>query len=283
MSLDARLKQGLNNLAAPIDVDYELGLVRVQAVARRRERRNVMIAAFAGAAAALALLAGGGRLADMVLGIEAPLPSVDNPNVDEDLGVDETRFDEEGDGDRVVQDDELRVDEALDLSDPRQVDGGRTDIAGLANGSSDYVSTSKPAASETDPTQGKQELPSRSERFESQNYTPVNSSVATSGQATCSNGENGACFEFQARDDDRYVTVDIEDASGAPVYAWVQQNVDGDPQSDGGWTDFCASTSDPIPITPGAVVRIMLDSGTCDGADSSPTNGTITVTFLNRL
>ncbi len=288
MSLDGRLRQGLTALADPIDVDYELGLVRVQAVARQRERRHVIIAAFAGAAAGIALLLSGGKLADLVLGLENPLPPAEERSADEEIDRDDIDLDRSQIDDGKIVRDDTRIDDALDQADDVEPDeGGAIGPAGRSNPR--IASSSGSDDLRGDGLQGRQHeepqrnpLP-RTERADDANYTVANSGVATSGQATCNNGQEGACFEFEAQDDERYVTVDIRDASGAPVYAWVQQNTDGDPQSDGGWTSFCGSTSHPIPIEPGAVVRVMLDAGSCGGTDSNPTSGTIFVTFTNRL
>lgn len=284
MSLDARLKQGLNNLADPIDVDYELGLVRVQTVARQRERRNVMIAAFAGAAAAIALLAGGGRLADMVLGIEAPLPSVDNPNGEHDRGIDESRFDENGDGERVVQDDELRLDEALDRSDPASIEGGRIDAAGRANGSSAYIPPSKDSGD--DPPPGHEEpAPAagepRSEEEQYQGYAvPVGG-----GQSACDQDapQSGAgCVVFQTEPGERTVEISITDQSGNTVAAAVQIDRDGDGRVDGEWTFICNETTRPIsiPTSGDAVLYVEINGGACaDGTDSNPVAGTVAAVF----
>ena len=85
MSFDARLRQGLTAIADPIEVDYDLALVRVVAISQQRARRNAIVAALAGAAAATALLLGGERIADSVLGIESPLPPAREGAVEEEL------------------------------------------------------------------------------------------------------------------------------------------------------------------------------------------------------
>ena len=285
MSLDARLKQGLSNLADPIDVDYELGLVRVTAVARQRERRNVMIAAFAGAAAAIALLAGGGKLADMVLGIEAPLPPADERTIEEDRGVDESRFDENGDGDKVVQDDDLRVDEALEESDSAPIDGGRTDVAGRSNGSSAYVPPSNDSGDDPPPGYGEPPPATREPREANGDYQGYAVPVG-GGQSACD--QEGAqqsgpgCVIFQTEPGERSVEISIVDQSGATVAAAVQIDRDGDGGVDGEWTFICNETTRPIsiPTTGDAVVYVEINGGACtDGTDSNPVAGTVTAVF----
>lgn len=279
MSLDARLKQGLANLADPIDVDYELGLVRVTAVARQRERRNVMIAAFAGAAAAIALLAGGGKLADMVLGIEAPLPSVHNPSIEDDRGIDESRFDEDGDGNRVVQDDDLRLDEALDQSGSGPVRGG----SGGTERSGESTNVAPP------PTGGSQDpatdnhIDAPRDRTASANYEAAGLDAAGEYNCPSDEGPDAGCVEFQARSYERYLSLDINDASGNSVAAIVgiDANRNGDTEDN---FEICGSTDGFIQIPAGARIEIHLfaDNDSC-GAGNSPTRGSITATFSDRL
>lgn len=285
MSLDARLKQGLSNLADPIDVDYELGLVRVTAVARQRERRNVMIAAFAGAAAAIALLAGGGKLADMVLGIEAPLPPAEE-RIEDDRGIDESRFDENGDGNRVVQDDDLRLDEALDQTDPAPIDGGRIDVAGRSNGSSAYVPPSNDSGDDPPPGHEEDDPPvSREPRTDTGEYQGYAVPVG-GGQSACD--QEGAqqsgpgCVIFQTEPGERTVEISIEDDAGGTVAAWVQIDRDGDGGVDGEWTAICDESTRPIsiPTSGDAVVYVEINGGACtDGTDSNPVAGTVTAVF----
>lgn len=279
MSLDARLKQGLNSLVDSIDVDYELGLVRVTAVARQRERRNVMIAAFAGAAAAIALLAGGGRLADMVLGIEAPLPSVDTPNVEDDGGIDESRFDENGDGDRVVQDDDLRLDEALEQSGSGSVRGGSAGTE--RSGGSTNVAPPPTGGSQGPTTDNHIDAPR--DRTASADYEAAGIDAAGSYNCPSDPDADMGCVEFEARSYERYLSLDISDASGNSVAAIVgiDANRNGDTEDN---FEICGNTDGFIRIPAGARIEIHLfaDNDSC-GQGNGPTRGSITATFSDRL
>ena len=284
MSLDARLKQGLANLADPIPVDYELGLVRVKAVARQRERRNVMIAAFAGAAAAIALVVAGGRLADMVLGIEMPLPPADERILDEEA-PEEERVDEtlETDDDVVAKEEDLN--EALErLAD--DTDAGSFSVASAPRSSGARSDSGGQSPVEKVTGSGEDEEPDPEPAPEPRTTTASYAGAAIpvgGGQSACDQGQQGAgCVSFQTEPGERTVEISITDNSGGPVAAWVQVDRDGDGDVDGEWTAICNATRTPmtIPTTGDAVVHVEINGGACpDGTDSNPTSGTVAAVF----
>lgn len=285
MSLDARLKQGFANLADPIDVDYELGLVRVQAVARQRERRNVMIAAFAGAAAAIALLALGGRVADLVLGIEVPLPTVVDPNLEDDRGIDESRFD------RDNPENDLRIDEALD----EQTEAGTIDTAsggllsgggGFADNASASQQKGRESSNDSDTEDDDSQPVAPTTRTDEGRYTGAAVHVA-GGTSSCEQAAGGAaCVRLETEPGERSVEISIVDDGGGPVYAAVQIDRDADGSSDGEWSYFCTETVRPVAIPSDgvAVVYVEIYRGTCQdgsGAQSNPVGGTVTAVFAS--
>ena len=290
MSLEARLKQGLTSLSDPIDVDYELGLVRVQAVARQRERRHVMIAAFAGAAAAIALLAGGGKLADMVLGLEVPLPPAEERNTDEELDRGEIDLDRRQGDDELVRDD-TRIDDALNQSEPEPADGAGFDSAGRPNGRSGYAPPTNATDSSSDFGQQQEQENSqpgtRDRRTATGRY--AGSAVPVGGgQSACDEGraDSVGCVTFQTEPGERSVSIAISDANelhenSGPVAAWVQIDRDGDGKVDGESTPICGTGGGiKIPPSGDAVVYVEIDGGACQsGTDSNPSSGTVTAVF----
>lgn len=83
---------------------------------------------------------------------------------------------------------------------------------------------------------------------------------------------------------DRFVSVEISDASGGAVSAQVYQYA-ADSASYVGLDSFCTETDDPISLQPGVThVGVLILLGSCDdGTLGSPTRGTYSVTFANRL
>ena len=288
MSLDGRLKQGLSAIADNIDVDYELWLVRVQAVARQRERRNVMIAAFAGAAAALALAMAGGKLADMVLSIEVPMPTVREPQLNEDGEISEVnvpnveRLPEDG----LVDDDNLE-ERQIAVALGRDVDDADPDAASGSQGSSERGRSTAAAPQnkpQPAPVTAKEEKEPAAPRTRTVSADYAGSAVPIGGGASaCDNGQTTAgCVTFQTEPGERFLELSISDTSGGTVFGWVQIDRDGDDSVDGEWIPVCGQTTRPIriPSSGDAVVHVEINGGACpNGTDSNPTRGTVNAVF----
>ncbi|MEA2432832.1 MAG: hypothetical protein QOG54_289 [Actinomycetota bacterium] len=91
------------------------------------------------------------------------------------------------------------------------------------------------------------------------------------------------CIEIAPELGEKYIKVEIADATGQKVAGYISQgDVDGDGISDL-YGDFCGGHEAPIKMaSPGALVRISFYAGAkTDCAPSTPTTGTITVTFSN--
>lgn len=285
MSLDGRLKQGFANLADPISVDYELGLVRVRAVARQRERRNVMIAAFAGATAAIALMVAGSRLADMVLGIEMPVPPAIERVIDEKLPDREGRTEESKEVDEkgISKPDDLN--DALEKLAASQDTGSTTAMVSVPRRTEPRADSGgeSPVEQATGGDEEEEKPKPVSERREdSATYAGAAIPIG-GGRSACDQGQQGAgCVSFQTQPGERTVEISITDRSGAPVAAWVQIDRDGNGDVDGEWTAICSATQGPIsiPTTGDAVVYVEINGGACaDGTDSNPTQGDVAAVF----
>ncbi|HJR46104.1 MAG TPA: hypothetical protein VJ927_10925 [Actinomycetota bacterium] len=84
--------------------------------------------------------------------------------------------------------------------------------------------------------------------------------------------------------EERYVKVEIVDASGQKVNgSLAQSDQDGDMFVDDLGEPFCGATEEPIEFEPGTtVVGVYAHNGTCaDGTPSIMTTGTVTLTFSN--
>ena len=81
---------------------------------------------------------------------------------------------------------------------------------------------------------------------------------------------------------DRFVTVQIIDANGAPVSASLTDDRDGDTiTGEEGETrvDFCGAITKRVPVKPG-LLFITIGLGTCpDGTPSVPSSGEVRFTF----
>lgn len=281
MSLDARLRQGMITAAQELDVDTQLALVQVRTVSRRRERRNIAFAALAGAAAAILLVLAGPRLADQLLSMEVPLPPA-RPDAFDPDEVDRTQERRVYDEEDVRRANRIgRNREPVLTGAPSDNSGDSTAKGGVAARPAGATERPRPAGDPSDD----EDPPTPADpiqRTASAQYSAAQGAIARTGTVSCDD-DNQPCFKFPAQDGERYITVSINDAAGESVLAWIQQDIDGDGASDGEWTKICNSTAAPIRIAPGAVVKVMLDAGSCpDGSDSAPTQGSITVTFSDR-
>jgi len=93
-------------------------------------------------------------------------------------------------------------------------------------------------------------------------------------------GNNFGGASFPTGSEEKYVTVEVTDASGTAISGSVGQDPDGDSFTDEKGT-YCGSTEDPISIEPGVDIVVYVDQGTCAGGPSLVTQGTIKVTFSN--
>lgn len=281
MSLEARLKQGLPRLADPIVVNHELDYVRVAAIARQRERRNVILAALAGAAAAAFLLVAGPRMAELILSvdIQRPVPPAER----------------EFEDDRSIDD---AIPEKLDQADLDRHDRvARTRVAQLT-GVFPRISFKEAGTKPTgggsgnpirdvphgggDPESATPDIPPAREA--TGEYTgsalPVGGGTSTCEQAA----DGGACVRLETEPGERSVDISIVDEGGGSVFAAVQIDRDADGRSDGEWTYICSETVRPlaIPSDGVAVVYVEIYRGTCQdgsGAQSNPVRGKVTAVF----
>lgn len=83
--------------------------------------------------------------------------------------------------------------------------------------------------------------------------------------------------------EDRYVTITAEDQSGQAVLVSINQDTNGDGFNDP-VADVCATgeKGTPAEVGPGLVMRLFINTGTCeDGSPSVPLGGTLHVTISN--
>lgn len=89
--------------------------------------------------------------------------------------------------------------------------------------------------------------------------------------------EQVGCVIFRARSGEKYLSVEVRDISGLPVYARVM--------TPGGHliADVCEQTERPLKLRGTSEVVIHLVPGLCrDGRPSSPSLGTVVATFSNQ-
>ena len=279
MSLEARLKQGLPNLALPVEVNADFDYVRVTTVARQRERRNVAIACLLGAAGAALVLLVGPQVTDLVtsMDLDRPLPPAEE-NVDDERS-------ERTLPDRPYGEEPLRRDNVSRLHST--VTAGLTATSGRA---ANDIRT--PGASQASGSSGGKQQEGVTgagapvTRTATGAYTGA-AVPAAGGTSSCDRTTSGAaCVRFETEPGERSVMVSISDAAGGPVFAAVQIDRDDDGQSDGEWTYLCNETVRPVPVPSDgrAVVYVEIYRGTCtdgSGARSNPLRGTVTAMFAS--
>ena len=100
-----------------------------------------------------------------------------------------------------------------------------------------------------------------------------------SGAGICPNATN-SCARFPTGVGEKFLTLEITDSTGLPVYATVGQDLDGDTFTDQS-TIVCGKTTDPIAIEPGIEVVVFpwaVGRTTCPGV---ATSGKVKATFSN--
>ncbi|HWC13275.1 MAG TPA: hypothetical protein VG929_01615 [Actinomycetota bacterium] len=289
MSLDARLRQGFIATADAFDINAELELINVQAAARLRERRHVFIAAFAGAAAAALMLLAGPRVADIILGIEIQKPfdpAVPDNGNDEDVEEDVVKpeFDPED------------VRRANELAERRQqqVETGRRPVAiggapAPASGSGSRPAGGGEGTGAQQPAPGpgptRHHIDQPRDRSASQEYRAGIDTTSQYAGYDCpsDSGPDAGCVEFQARSYERYLSLNISDASGNAVAAVVGIDANRNGKIEDNF-EICGSTDGFVEIPAGARIEIQLfaDNDSC-GPEGAPTRGTVTATFSDRL
>ncbi len=94
----------------------------------------------------------------------------------------------------------------------------------------------------------------------------------------CAESEGVGCVRFTPKAGERYIHVEVQDAAGLDVYAYVNQDADGDGYSDIDGA-ICGRTEFPLRIVPGVPVHVFVFTSYtyCPGAVA--THGTIEVTL----
>jgi hypothetical protein len=93
------------------------------------------------------------------------------------------------------------------------------------------------------------------------------------------------CATIGVAANERFVKIEIEDASGLPVYATAGQDLDGDQLADKSFS-FCGTTGEePMEIEPGFEINIFISAGpgvrkVCPGAATGPGKAIATLSNL---
>ena len=93
-------------------------------------------------------------------------------------------------------------------------------------------------------------------------------------------GQNFGGVALPTGSGEKFVSIEIKDASGLPSGATVGQDLNGDDQADTS-TPVCGKSAEPIEIEPGYDVTVFLKQGPCDGGPAIVTEGTVVATFSN--
>ena len=98
-------------------------------------------------------------------------------------------------------------------------------------------------------------------------------------QVTAHCGAGLGCVRIVPRARDRFVHVEISDATGTATYAYVNQDADGDGYSDIDGA-ICGRTESPLQVVPGVPIHVfVLAQWVPYCADGVGTQGTVTALF----
>ena len=90
------------------------------------------------------------------------------------------------------------------------------------------------------------------------------------------------CVRITPQKGERFVHVEINDASGTPTQGFVNQDSNGDGSSDIDGL-ICGRTEDPLKVVPEVPINIFVLAHLSDCPDSAGTTGTVTATFGKRM
>lgn len=128
---------------------------------------------------------------------------------------------------------------------------------------------------------------SRGKRAETQDYMGPSPTVALDTSdfyaSACTAGGTQdpwetSCLQFDLKPKDRYISLEIEDASGHPIYGIVWDD------SNESLRSFCGKTKRPIPSPGGDFIFVeVVAANTSEGCyPSTVTEGTVTATFTRK-
>ena len=130
----------------------------------------------------------------------------------------------------------------------------------------------------------KKKKPKRVERvFELPYQCPCGPSTPVASQGFWLAGGTFGGGPVATGDTDKFLSVEVADQSGQPVYVQFAQDADGDSLSETDVGEVCGKTEEPMEVPePGLEVSAFVHVGTCpDGTPSIATSGTVKLTFSN--
>lgn len=102
---------------------------------------------------------------------------------------------------------------------------------------------------------------------------------------TCTSSGAVGCVALISGPGETYVTAEVTDQTGQPVYVSVQADTDGDNQDDTVFGSFCGTTDAPLSIAEGTELHFWVgvtpDPGIAGCVPAAGTTGKVTATFSN--
>ena len=83
--------------------------------------------------------------------------------------------------------------------------------------------------------------------------------------------------EFKLRKDEHFIEVRVNDGSGLDVHGEIGADLDGIEQTSEMIAEFCGRTKEPVELPDVDSVRVIVRSGSCDGAPALATSGRVKV------
>ena len=104
----------------------------------------------------------------------------------------------------------------------------------------------------------------------------------------CTQTDGIGCMTIPTGGSEQYLTANVTDATGQPVYVTVQADLDGDMTSETTYGAFCGETTEPIKFDKGAALIFWVGPvsqipgrATAGCVPGQGTEGTVDVTFSN--
>ena len=288
MLIDGQIRNRLVSLADTLEegsVDHALHAV-VQGAATRRKRAIATRASVAAVALTVAV-------AGLTFGWDWSTSRVTQP-----APADQTTPVEQDEAPRLKRErrssrgGEQRVEQGpSEGRSHRGSKSGRTDKHGnLMPGAAGAGSTkdgsqteaSSPAGSETDKTAGQQQVLRYVETHREVNtYQPSYVSANPDRRSGCSLDGNG-CLSFFNEPEDSFAKISVSDEAGAVFVRITQWDRHG--RRIGEPLTYCGGESPMFSLMPDVGhVSVSVESGTCDGAQKTPSGGEVEVTFFKQI
>ena len=138
------------------------------------------------------------------------------------------------------------------------------------------------AAGPAEAKKKKKKKPKRVERVVEHSYAAPSPGVpGVAGACLAAFTGDSGCIDIPVTLDDKFVMVDVTDASGQTPAAILAQDTNSNQPGFEIFHDFCGKTEEPVAITPGLTLRVSVYAGPSSSCAGIGTTGDMKVTLSN--